>query len=131
MAASGGIDLLKRLENRELFSENLKPIKLLDRNRVKSLHQRDIKGAIFVNSFTLPAFSGHTGCVNALEFSNDEKYLLSGGDDGRVVLWVSGDLISRKEPKPRRVMKSQHYSNIFSLGFSLTGDLGMYLKMQH
>lgn len=52
MAASGGIDLLRNLERREIFTENLKPINLLETNRVKPLYQRDVKGcclAIFLN----------------------------------------------------------------------------------
>jgi WD40 repeat protein len=63
-----------------------------------------------------------------LEFSPDEKFLLSGGDDLGVNLWVSCDVVSRKEPKPLRIMKSRHDSNIFSLGFSLDGQSGIILK---
>lgn len=37
---------------------------LFDRNRLKTLYQRDIKG--------------HTGCVNAIEFSSSEEFMVSG-----------------------------------------------------
>src|SRR5699024_8007498 len=37
---------------------------------------------------------GHYGCVNSFEFSPDGNYLVSGGDDRRVLLWNLWDAIS-------------------------------------
>lgn len=34
---------------------------------------------------------------------------------------MASDFISQKDPKPKRIMKSRHYSNIFTLGFSHDG----------
>lgn len=58
----------------------------------------------------------HYGCVNAVEFSNDGEWLVSGGDDKRVLIWnVDRTLSGSYQPK---VMKGEHNSNIFCLGFN-------------
>ncbi|GFY50484.1 DDB1- and CUL4-associated factor 5 [Trichonephila inaurata madagascariensis] len=58
----------------------------------------------------------HYGCVNAIEFSNDGEWLVSGGDDKRVLIWnIDKTLSGCLQPK---VMKGEHNSNIFCLGFS-------------
>lgn len=60
----------------------------------------------------------HYGCVNAIEFSNDGEWLVSGGDDKRVLIWnIDKTLSNSRQPK---VMKGEHNSNIFCLGFSHT-----------
>lgn len=42
------------------------------------------------------AFSGHLGTIRALSASPDERYLASGGYDGRVYIWrIDGGLIER------------------------------------
>lgn len=58
----------------------------------------------------------HYGCVNAVEFSNDGEWLVSGGDDKRVLIWnVDNTLSNSYKPK---AMKGEHNSNIFCLGFN-------------
>ncbi|XP_029164290.1 DDB1- and CUL4-associated factor 5 isoform X2 [Nylanderia fulva] len=57
----------------------------------------------------------HYGCVNAIEFSNQGDLLVSGGDDRRVLLWKVEQAI-QDIGKPT-VMKGQHVSNIFCLGY--------------
>lgn len=58
----------------------------------------------------------HYGCVNAVEFSNDGEWLVSGGDDKRILIWnVDRTLSGTYQPK---VMKGEHNSNIFCLGFN-------------
>ncbi|XP_020284071.1 DDB1- and CUL4-associated factor 5 isoform X2 [Pseudomyrmex gracilis] len=57
----------------------------------------------------------HYGCVNAIEFSNQGDLLVSGGDDRRVLLWRVEQAIQGMG-KPT-VMKAQHNSNIFCLGY--------------
>ncbi|CAK9814260.1 DDB1- and CUL4-associated factor 5 [Anthophora quadrimaculata] len=57
----------------------------------------------------------HYGCVNAIEFSNQGDLLVSGGDDRRVLLWKVEQAI-QNVGKPA-VMKAQHISNIFCLGY--------------
>lgn len=60
----------------------------------------------------------HYGCVNAIEFSNDGEWLVSGGDDRRVLVWnVEKALQGKGEPTN---MKGEHGSNIFCLGFDNT-----------
>ncbi|KAK7591051.1 hypothetical protein V9T40_002664 [Parthenolecanium corni] len=57
----------------------------------------------------------HYGCVNAIEFSNNGQFLVSGGDDRRVLLWnVQKALHNHGKPT---VMRSEHNSNIFCLAF--------------
>ncbi|KAM7323397.1 hypothetical protein ACRRTK_017503 [Alexandromys fortis] len=60
---------------------------------------------------------GHFGCVNAIEFSNNGgQWLVSGGDDRRVLLWHMEQAIhSRVSPIQ---LKGEHHSNIFCLAFN-------------
>ncbi|XP_064427305.1 DDB1- and CUL4-associated factor 5 isoform X2 [Mirounga angustirostris] len=60
---------------------------------------------------------GHFGCVNAIEFSNNGgQWLVSGGDDRRVLLWHMEQAIhSRVKPIQ---LKGEHHSNIFCLAFN-------------
>ncbi|KAF4089806.1 hypothetical protein AMELA_G00042560 [Ameiurus melas] len=62
---------------------------------------------------------GHYGCVNAIEFSNNGgQWLVSGGDDRRVLLWhMEKALQSRAKPIK---LKGEHLSNIFCLAFDST-----------
>ncbi|CAB1420154.1 unnamed protein product [Pleuronectes platessa] len=59
---------------------------------------------------------GHFGCVNAIEFSNNGgEWLVSGGDDRRVLLWhMEQSLHARSKPVK---LKGEHLSNIFCLAF--------------
>uniref|UniRef100_A0A3Q3B7F7 Ddb1 and cul4 associated factor 5 n=1 Tax=Kryptolebias marmoratus TaxID=37003 RepID=A0A3Q3B7F7_KRYMA len=62
---------------------------------------------------------GHFGCVNAIEFSNNGgEWLVSGGDDRRVLLWHMERAI-HSHSKPVK-LKGEHLSNIFCLAFDST-----------
>ncbi|KAM9842103.1 DDB1- and CUL4-associated factor 5 isoform 2-T2 [Aulostomus maculatus] len=62
---------------------------------------------------------GHFGCVNAIEFSNNGgEWLVSGGDDRRVLLWHMEKAIHARS-KPVK-LKGEHLSNIFCLAFDST-----------
>ncbi|XP_051503311.1 DDB1- and CUL4-associated factor 5-like [Myxocyprinus asiaticus] len=62
---------------------------------------------------------GHFGCVNAIEFSNNGgQWLVSGGDDRRVLLWHMEKAIHSRA-KPIK-LKGEHLSNIFCLAFDST-----------
>ncbi|XP_068436958.1 DDB1- and CUL4-associated factor 5 [Clinocottus analis] len=62
---------------------------------------------------------GHFGCVNAIEFSNNGgEWLVSGGDDRRVLLWHMEQAIHTRS-KPLK-LKGEHLSNIFCLAFDST-----------
>ncbi|CAL1684031.1 unnamed protein product [Lasius platythorax] len=78
---------------------------------------RRLVNARFENSENLyrKDLLSHYGCVNAIEFSNQGDLLVSGGDDRRVLLWKVEQAI-RGIGKPT-VMKGQHVSNIFCLGY--------------
>uniref|UniRef100_T1JJB3 Uncharacterized protein n=1 Tax=Strigamia maritima TaxID=126957 RepID=T1JJB3_STRMM len=57
----------------------------------------------------------HYGCVNAIEFSTDGEWLVSGGDDRRVLAWNVEKALQGKDAPI--CMKGEHNSNIFCLGF--------------
>ncbi|XP_015918100.2 uncharacterized protein [Parasteatoda tepidariorum] len=61
----------------------------------------------------------HYGCVNAIEFSNDGQWMISGGDDKRVLVWkMIKTLTSSSNSYQPTAMKSEHNSNIFCLAFN-------------
>ncbi|CAJ0962065.1 unnamed protein product, partial [Mesorhabditis belari] len=70
----------------------------------KPFFQRDIKG--------------HYGCVNSVEFSHNQDFLASGGDDQRVLLWSVSDMLADANPKPIAEMDAKHLTNIFAYSFS-------------
>nr|XP_034174648.1 DDB1- and CUL4-associated factor 5 isoform X2 [Osmia lignaria] len=80
-------------------------------------HCKRLVNARFKNSENLfkKDLLSHYGCVNAIEFSNQGDLLVSGGDDRRVLLWKVEQAI-QDVGKPV-VMKAQHISNIFCLGY--------------
>jgi len=55
---------------------------------------------------------GHYGCVNAIDFSQDGRLLVSGSDDRRVLLWNCDEIIQEKNCNAVP-MKKEHLSNIF------------------
>ncbi|CAF1986314.1 unnamed protein product [Rotaria magnacalcarata] len=61
--------------------------------------------------------NGHSGCVNALDFSSDGIFLASGGDDKRVVLWNMTDTLFDASYRPPTTLTATHLSNIFSIKF--------------
>ncbi|XP_077092627.1 DDB1- and CUL4-associated factor 5 [Siphateles boraxobius] len=68
------------------------------------------------NSLFKKDMLGHFGCVNAIEFSNNGgQWLVSGGDDRRVLLWHMEKAIHSRA-KPIK-LKGEHLSNIFCLAF--------------
>ncbi|CAK5024151.1 unnamed protein product [Meloidogyne enterolobii] len=98
--------ILSRLKNREVFGNSLSLPNIFELNkRNSSVHQRDLKA--------------HTGCVNAVDFSPNEEWIVSGGDDLKVRLWKTVDCCTSETPSLTSVtMKSVHQSNIFALRFS-------------
>eukprot|EP00794_Sanderia_malayensis_P020108 gene20108-22079_t len=85
------------------------------------------RGATFQRKFCKERFSkckslyrkdldGHYGCVNALDFCKDGTWLVSGGDDRRVLLWDFSKAKQQNKCKPI-LMKTEHQSNIFCTVF--------------
>ncbi|WVF73160.1 hypothetical protein IAT40_007979 [Kwoniella sp. CBS 6097] len=73
---------------------------------------------------------GHTGCVNALSWSDDGKTLLSGSDDTRICIWQpdshpssassSSSSLATRSPHPLKLtetIQTGHRANIFSAKF--------------
>ncbi|TYJ52298.1 hypothetical protein B9479_007113 [Cryptococcus floricola] len=65
---------------------------------------------------------GHTGCVNALSWSEDGQTLLSGSDDRRLCIWQpdASPLPNTISPHPLKLstmIKTGHRNNIFSAKF--------------
>lgn len=80
--------------------------------------QRHVAQGLEVSSSLNTAdIKAHTGCVNAVTFSNlGEEYLATGGDDARVLVWRVAHVIEGK-CKPI-TMATIHQSNVFSIAFS-------------
>lgn len=56
---------------------------------------------------------GHTGCVNALNWSSDGRYLASGSDDTKIIIWDSQAPAFEKGA----IIHTGHTRNIFSVKF--------------
>uniref|UniRef100_A0A914NSN6 Uncharacterized protein n=1 Tax=Meloidogyne incognita TaxID=6306 RepID=A0A914NSN6_MELIC len=90
--------ILTKLKNREVFGNSLSLPNIFELNKKNSsVHQRDLKA--------------HTGCVNAVDFSPNEEWIVSGGDDLKVRLWKTVDCCTSETPSLTSVtMKSIHQS---------------------
>jgi WD repeat-containing protein 22 len=60
---------------------------------------------------------GHSGCVNALDFSSDGLLLASGGDDKRVLIWNMSQILFNETNQSPIILNATHLSNIFSIKF--------------
>ncbi|KAH8929778.1 WD40 repeat-like protein [Atractiella rhizophila] len=58
---------------------------------------------------------GHYGCVNTLNISPNGRWLASGGDDKRILIWDTFSDICAMTPS---TILTGHQSNIFSVSFS-------------
>ena len=60
--------------------------------------------------------------VNIVEFSDDGSWFVSGGDDGRVLLWPTGNALDDEwTPEPIEI-DAKHGSNILGLAMSPYND---------
>ncbi|XP_062502276.1 DDB1- and CUL4-associated factor 5-like isoform X2 [Corticium candelabrum] len=67
------------------------------------------------------SLTGHFGCVNAVNFSNNGgQLILSGGDDRRVLVWRTEEAVSQC-CRPI-ALKTEHASNIFSTLFDNSNE---------
>ena len=61
---------------------------------------------------------GEAKAINVLEFSNDRSLFVSGGDDGRVLLWPTSKKVDEKwKPKPTE-METKHQNPIYCLAIN-------------
>ncbi|EPX72411.1 WD repeat protein [Schizosaccharomyces octosporus yFS286] len=90
---------LRQLENREWLHRKV---------------SRDIYGSPswLANIDLQKELSYHSSCINALNWSENGEYLLSGGDDTQLVIW---DVYNNFEPL--HVISTGHLHNIFSVKF--------------
>ena len=82
------------------------------------LYQRRFDNA---NNLYVKDLKAHYSCVNAIEFSSGAQsdYMISGGDDKRVLVWnVCEHMLSDNDSSRRpRELKTRHNSNIFALSW--------------
>ncbi|CAF1210063.1 unnamed protein product [Adineta ricciae] len=82
-------------------------------NRSKYLQDRfDISSQLYCQNG-----KGHSGCVNALDFSSDGLFLATGGDDKRVLIWNMSETVFNETNRIPIVLSATHLSNIFSIKF--------------
>ncbi|CAI4226105.1 unnamed protein product [Auanema sp. JU1783] len=75
-----------------------------------------------VQNFYQKDLSNHFGCVNALNFSGNQDFFLSGGDDRSVLMWKTSEALLKKRPEAMK-MDSEHISNIFAVEFNCNGNI--------
>lgn len=97
------MQICNQIRTRELDGSSIQKRDIFQQSKNGILYQRDLKV--------------HTGCVNAVDFSPTEEWIISGGDDLNVRLWKTVDCCIRSNPTSIP-MKSIHHSNIFALRFS-------------
>jgi WD40 repeat protein len=63
----------------------------------------------------LPGYHGDGKSVNAIEFSEDGSFFVSGGKDNTVLLWSTSNAINCKESRPKTIkMNTKHeYTIVF------------------
>ncbi|CAH1117192.1 unnamed protein product [Phaedon cochleariae] len=101
-------------------------------NPVRYLTERQYSDNIFIKNNLFSArfanarnlfrkdLVSHYGCVNAVEFSVDGEFIVSGGDDKRVLMWtVPLAIYDQGAPV---VMRTTHRSNIFCLTFDSNNE---------
>ena len=103
------MNFLDRLFNRENTASHFSHNLFLDAShKWHSLHCRDLLA--------------HYDAVDAIEFSDDGMFFVSGGQDRRVLLWKIDDVFgSRKKPEPI-VMNLEHENSLFCLALSPDND---------
>ncbi|ORY79409.1 WD40-repeat-containing domain protein [Protomyces lactucae-debilis] len=96
-----------------------------DRSIAKSLLERSLIGSAGYNKKTYGALDltlnmdgaqdleAHYGCVNALSWSEDGRFLASGSDDTHIMLWDAQE--SAKGLIPSRSIHTGHRANIFDV----------------
>lgn len=90
------------VSHRELYMNNIL-------SSVSEMHSMDV--------------AGHHGCVNSIDYSKcGEEFMVTGGDDKRVLVWTVADLITGNGMEPV-TMTTTHMSNIFTVGFSCDNAL--------
>ncbi|UJR34147.1 hypothetical protein I4U23_021554 [Adineta vaga] len=82
-------------------------------NRSKYLQNRfDLSSQLYCQDG-----KGHSGCVNALDFSSDGLFLATGGDDKRVLIWNMSEVLFNETNRCPIALNATHLSNIFSIKF--------------
>ncbi|GAA5842010.1 hypothetical protein JCM11251_001988 [Rhodosporidiobolus azoricus] len=97
---------------------------LFNPSRPAAALRRSLVSSAFSSSYSSKTcLSAHHSCVNALAISPNGRWLASGGDDLRVILWETseGGDGSGIAGEPRGCYKGAR-SNIFSLDFSCDGS---------
>jgi len=59
----------------------------------------------------------HFGCVNALAFSKNGKFLASGGDDRRILIWDMAKTLCDSKNR-NKTLDGRHESNVFCIDFN-------------
>ena len=59
----------------------------------------------------------HFGCVNALAFSKNGKFLASGGDDRRILIWNMAKTLCDSKNR-NKTLDGRHESNVFCIDFN-------------
>ena len=97
------LDVLKNRQERGLSHQTVVEFQYEANQKDKSeFYSKDLKA--------------HFGCVNALAFSKNGKFLASGGDDRRILIWDMAKTLCGAK-KPNKSMKGCHESNVFCIDF--------------
>ena len=96
-------NFIKKLVEREISSNRLYPNFFVDSCKMGSVYYTNVRF--------------HSSSVNAIDFSEDGNFFISGGEDCVVKLWKINDLFFEKK-SVAAVMDEAHVRNVFCLSIS-------------
>ena len=74
------------------------------------------------NSLYCKDLVAHYDAVDAIDFSDDGMFFISGGQDRRVLLWKLSDVFGNKKKPDPTVMVTNHVNSLFCLAMGPDND---------
>lgn len=79
----------------------------------KTIIKRNISNEIDASYYIAATFSGNTSPINELKYSKDERHIISGSSDGRILLWdMNGTIIKEFKGHNGEPITSIYFDNV-------------------